>query len=210
MFIDLPPVPSTEIVVASDYVRDGVSLTNGNVAYQGAVTLDAGHVYVRATGTVADFQNVYDADAELRLAVGAKTTIAGFGMDLSATYTNYHGVIAGADNEEVDYRLTASRKFGEVSTAVAVQYNPDVIGNRGEETLIDTRLAFPVGKGAELSGGAGRAFADYGDYTIWNAGVTKNVTETVALDVRYFDSNGEDRFGTAFGDRFVVSLRASF
>lgn len=210
MFFDLPPVqPSAEVVIASDYVRDGVSLTNGETVYQGAVRLDMDKVYVKAGVAAGDF--ALGADTEAQLAIGARTDFAGFQVDASATYTNYRGVIAGVDNEEVDYRVTASREVGPINAAVSYQYNPDAFGGVGKEHLVDTRVTLPVKfAGAQLNGGVGRVWSDAGDYTIWNAGVTKNFAERYAVDARYFDSNAEERFGTAYGDRFVVSLRASF
>lgn len=211
MFFDLPPVqPSTEIVITSDYVRDGLSLTDGKGAVQGAVRLDAGAVYVRAAGTLAKFDNAYGADAEVRLTAGVEREVAGFNVNASATYTNYRGTIAGVDNDEMDYRVDVSRDFGKVNAAVAFQYNPDTFLGGGSEKLVDTRVSVPVGYGAELSGGAGRVWADQGDYTIWNVGVTKNITETVALDVRYYDNTADNRVGVSYGDRIALSLRTSF
>lgn len=212
MFFDIPaPAPTTEIVITSDYVRDGLSLTNGNAALGGAVQLDASVFYAKAGATLAKFDNVADADAELSATVGAKKTFGDYTVDLSATYNNYRGAEVGFDNDEFTYRLDVARAWGPVTTNVAFQYTDNAVGLVGEEKIASAGLAFPVGFGAVASGGAGRVWTDLGDYTTWNVGVTKNITETVALDVRYFDNdtNLQGR-GVDYGDRFAVSLRTSF
>ncbi|MNL51803.1 hypothetical protein D3C87_1749320 [compost metagenome] len=47
------------------------------------------------------------------------------------------------------------------------------------------------------------------DYTAWNLGAAYQLTEHLALDVRYFDTD-EHGFGSAYDSRAVASLKATF
>ena len=47
------------------------------------------------------------------------------------------------------------------------------------------------------------------DYTTWNLGAAYQLTDTLALDLRYHDTDQHD-FGDIYGARAVATLKATF
>ena len=61
-----------------------------------------------------------------------------------------------------------------------------------------------------LSGAVGRQWVSSDlDYTTWNLGAAYQLTDTLALDLRYHDTDQHD-FGDTYGARAVATLKATF
>ena len=67
-------------------------------------------------------------------------------------------------------------------------------------------LLLVVGASAEI----GRREQDNApDYTAWNAGVTYALTDSLGLDVRYYDTNAAE-FGEQYEDALVAEIAYAF
>ena len=75
---------------------------------------------------------------------------------------------------------------------------------------VQANAAWAVSDRWTVSGALGRqsVSSDF-DYTTWNVGAAVKLNDTLALDLRYHDTD-EHGFGEIYGSRAVASLKASF
>ena len=90
----------------------------------------------------------------------------------------------------------------------ALYYSPDFFGVDGEATYLEANIAYaPISK-LSLSAAVGHQYLDVNDdYTTWNLGVAYALTDHLAVDVRYHDTDVD---GPLTDDRVVAGLKASF
>jgi uncharacterized protein (TIGR02001 family) len=208
-----PASPSIawNVAVGSDYVFRGVSQTEEDAAISGGVDLTSGSVYAGAWASNVAFPGDPDTNAEIDLYAGVRPEFAGWNWDVGAVGYFYTGQPNGADYDYVEVKVAASRAFGPATLGAAVYYSPDFFGAAEDEaTYVEANAAFSPADKWTVSGAVGRQFvsSDF-DYTTWNLGLARQLTDNLALDVRYHDTD-EHGFGDIYGSRAVVSLKAVF
>jgi uncharacterized protein (TIGR02001 family) len=176
----------------------GFSQTGEDPAIQGGVDLTAGSFYAGAWASNVDFGD--DTDAEFDIYGGYRTEAAGFALDFGVIGYLYAGTPDGADYNYAEFKAAASRAVGPATVGAAVYYSPDFFGVDEAATYAEINGAFSPADKWTISGAVGQQWLDVSDdYVTWNAGVAYALTDNLALDVRYYDTdvdgvpNAEDR-----------------
>ena len=195
--------------VVSDYIFRGFSQTGEDPAIQGGVDLTSGSFYAGAWASNVDFGD--DTDAEVDLYAGYRPEVAGYALDFGVIGYLYAGQPDGADYDYVEFKAAASRAFGPAILGAAVYYSPDFFGaSEDEATYAEINGAVSPADKWTLSGAVGRQWVSSDlDYTTWNLGAAYQLTDTLALDLRYHDTDQHD-FGDIYGARAVATLKATF
>ena len=205
------PAIAWNVAASSDYVFRGVSQTEEDAAISGGVDLTNGRFYAGAWASNVAFPGDPDTNAEIDLYAGIRPEFSGWNWDLGAVGYFYTGQPAGADYDYVEARVAASRAIGPATVGAAIFWSPDFFGaSEDEATYVEANTAFSPVDNWTVSGAVGRQFlsSDF-DYTTWNLGAAYQLTENLALDLRYHDTDEHD-FGPIYGSRAVASLKAVF
>ncbi|MGV8928864.1 MAG: TorF family putative porin [Brevundimonas sp.] len=192
--------------VTSDYVFRGFSQTNEDPAVFGGVDLTVGSLYAGAWASNVDFGD--DTDAEVDMYAGYRSEVGGFALDLGAVGYFYVAQPSGSDYDYLELKAAVSRAVGPVSVGAAVYWSPDFFGIDEEATYVEANAAFSPVPQWTVSGAVGHQALDVNaDYTTWNVGVAYAITDHVALDLRYHDT---DVTGPLSDDRAVASLKFAY
>lgn len=192
--------------VTSDYVFRGYSQTTEDPAIFGGVDVTVGSFYAGAWASNVDFGD--DTDAEVDLYGGYRTEAAGFAVDVGVVGYLYVSQPSGADYDYAELKAAASRAFGPVTLGAAVYWSPDFFGADEEATYVEANAAFSPAAKWTVSGAVGHQSLDVNaDYATWNAGVAYALSDNVAIDVRYHDT---DVSGPLSDDRVVGALKFLF
>ena len=210
-FAQTAPDWAFNAAVGSDYVFRGVSQTEEDPAISAGVDLTAGSFYAGAWASNVSFVGDDNTDAEVDLYGGFRTETAGWNLDLGVVGYLYTSQPDGADYDYAEAKLAASRAVGPATVGAVVYYSPDFFGaSEDEATYVEANAAFSPADKWTVSGALGRQFvsSDF-DYTTWNVGAAYALTDNLAVDVRYHDTD-EHAFGEVYGARAVASLKAVF
>ncbi len=202
---------SWNVAATSDYVFRGVSQTEEDPALSAGVDVTRGSLYAGAWASNVSFPGDDDTNAEIDLYGGFRPEVAGWALDLGVVGYFYTNQPNGADYSYGEVKVAASRAVGPATIGAALYYSPDFFGaSEDEATYVEANAAFSPADRWTVSGAVGRQFvsSDF-DYATWNAGVAFALTENLAVDVRYHDTDEHD-FGDIYGARAVASIKAVF
>ena len=192
--------------VTSDYVFRGYSQTSEDPAIFGGVDLTVGSFYAGAWASNVDFGD--STDGEIDIYGGYRSEVSGFAVDVGVVGYLYTSQPGGADYDYAELKATASRAFGPVTLGGAVYWSPDFFGADDEATYVEANASFSPAAQWTVSGAVGHQSLDVNDdYAPWNAGVAYAVTENVAIDLRYHDTDVD---GPLSDDRAVATLKFLF
>lgn len=199
---------SGQVGIASEYVGKGLGKSAGDPSVFGSIEVESGAFYASAFASSADLSS--GAHAEIVTAVGYRPEFAGFEFDVSVVNRDLPGANAGYDGNYWEYQADASRKLGPVSTRLRINYTPDGAGGTQEAWWIELQGGVAIDGKTKLSAAVADRSADGGaEYVAWNAGVKRKLTDNLALDVRWYDTDGHS-FGEPYEGRLVGSLALSF
>jgi uncharacterized protein (TIGR02001 family) len=195
-------------VLATDYMSKGVSKNDGEPALSGSLEASSGAFYA---GTWAsDAATAQGGDAELHLFVGARPEFAGIQWDLRAMAKTIPGTAPGVQESYAELRVDATRALGRTKARVRVEYSPDNYGATQEAWWVEGQVSHPIGARFTASAALGRREQNGGaDYTAWNAGGALSITDRVALDMRWYDTDSHD-LGKAYRGKVVAALSVKF
>lgn len=200
------PEVAFNIGVVSDYVFRGASQTDEGPAIQGGIDATLGDFYAGTWASNVDFGD--DTDAEIDLYGGYRTEAAGYALDFGVAAYFYVNEPSGGDYNFVELKAAASRAIGPATLGAVVYYSPDFFGVDDKATYLEANAAYALADKWTVSGAVGHQWLDVtGDYTTWNLGVAYALTDHLAVDVRYHDTDVD---GPLTDDRFVVGLKAAF
>lgn len=202
------PAVAFNAAATSDYVFRGVSQTQEDPAISAGVDIgDA--FYAGAWVSTVDFGD--DTEAEVDLYAGARRELGGWALDVGAVGYFYVEQPGGADYDFVELKVAASRAMGPATVGFAAYWSPDFFGaTEDESTYLEVNTAFSPADRWTVSGAAGRQMVSSAlDYTTWNLGAAYQLTDHLAVDARYHDTD-QHGFGAAYESRAVVSLKAAF
>ena len=205
------PDVAFNVAVASDYVFRGVSQTESDSAISAGIDVTQGLFYAGAWAGNVSFAGDADTDAEIDLYAGVRPEFGGFNWDFGLVSYFYAGQPDGADYDYVELKAATSRAVGPATLGAAIYYSPDFFGAAEDEAAYaEINGAISPADRWTLSAAVGRQWvsSDF-DYTTWNLGAAYQLTDHLALDVRYFDTDEHD-FGSAYDSRAVVSVKATF
>lgn len=200
------PEFSFNAAITNDYVWRGASQSNEDPALQGGIDVTYGSFYAGTWASSVDFGD--GTDAEWDFYAGFNATTGAIDWDLGVTYYTYVGEPDEADYHFVEFKVAASHTFDQFTIGAAVHFSPDFYGVDEEATYLESTAEYAINDRWSLSGGVGRQFLDVtGDYTAWNLGVGVNLTDKVALDVRYWDASVD---GPLTDARVAATLGVAF
>lgn len=197
-----------QAAVGSEYVGKGLGKSDGEVAVSGEIEAGFGDFHASVFASTAKLSQ--GADAEVITTMGWAPEAAGFAFDFSVLNRDLPGTRAGIDSNYWEYQADVSREFGPVSARLRVNWTPDGFAATEEAWWVElqggVKLAAPTKATAAVATRRAHAGADY---TAWNVGVKHKLTDAVALDVRWFDTDQHD-LGSAYEGRLVGALSYAF
>ena len=191
----------------NDYVFRGASQSNENFALSGGVDATLGGFYAGGWASTVDFGD--DTSAEVDVYGGYRAEAGGFALDVGVVGYFYTDAPSGVDYDYVEYKAAASRALGPVTAGVALFYSPDFFGADETATYLEVNAAFTPMDKVTVSGAVGKQWLDVtADYVTWNVGAAYAITDNLALDVRYHDTDVDN--APLYDGRVAVALKLAF
>ena len=161
----------------------------------------------------AGFQTIKSSsgsDLEVEAGFGVRPELAGFDLDLNATYKSQIDAVSGYDDTAWELTADVKRSIGPASGRVRFQYSPDGMGGTEAWTWVEARLGWDFTNKFEGTAAIGRREQDNSlDYTAWNAGLTYALTDNLDADVRYYATDA-DVPGEQYADSLVAAISLAF
>jgi uncharacterized protein (TIGR02001 family) len=150
------------------------------------------------------------SDLEVEAGAGLRPQVAGFDLDLSATYKRQLNANPGADDDAWEFTADASRSIGPASARLRLQHSPDGTGGTESWTWVEARVGWDFSDKLWATATVGRREQDNSlDYTGWNAGVTYALTRDLEADLRYHATDA-DVPGEQYADALVAGISFAF
>jgi uncharacterized protein (TIGR02001 family) len=198
---------SVQLGVASEFLGKGIAKSNGEPSVSGSVELARAGAYASVFGATAELAQ--GGDAEIVTSVGYRTRLASYGLDLAVINRDLPGTRSGVDANYTEYQVDASRRFGPVSTRLRVNYTADGYAGTKEAWWVEVQGGWALGAKTRATVAVADRSAEGGaNYMAWNAGVKRSLPHDLALDLRWYDTDGR-RFGEAYDGRLVAALTLS-
>lgn len=182
--------------IASDYISDGESLSDGRPVLQGYAEVERGLLFGGIWGsTIDDGENEF----ELELSLGIRPQLGDLDISLSYARTFYDdsGDCCGEVILFVEQPLS-----DRISAGTGISYDPG-----SDEFWLEVLNEYAFDEVWSISGGVSTDFGtddeEDGNVVTWDLGVTRAFSETFYGDLRYHDSN----IGSA---KLVVALGFDF
>lgn len=202
------PSLSFNIGAASDYVFRGNSQTNEKPQVFGGADVSLGQVYAGTWVSNVDYGD--STDMEFDFYVGFTPTLGVVSMDFAVLYYGYTDQPTGADYDYFELKAAGTVPLGPVTLGAQVYYAPNYYQHIDHGLYYEVNGAYSPNDKVTLSAALGRQTSTgSGDYNTWNAGVGYALTEHLAVDLRYHDTDVHS-FGDNYGRRVAVSLKATF
>lgn len=196
-----------QIGVASQYVGKGLGKSAGDPSVNGTIEVSGGDFYASVFASTAKLSQ--GSDAEIVSAIGWRPKAAGYSFDFSVVNRDLPGTRAGVDANYWEYQADASRKIGPVNTRLRVNYTPDGFAATREAWWVELQGTVSVGPKTKASASIADRTADGGaEYAAWNLGVKHKLTDKLALDVRWYDTDSR-ALGENYDGRLVGALTYS-
>jgi hypothetical protein len=163
-----------------------------------------------AGGGLETIKSSTGADLEGKAGLGFTPDVAGFDLDLNASFKQLFNADPGADDDAWEFTADVSRSIGPASGRLRLQHSPDGTGSTEAWTWYEARVGWDFTNKLEATASIGRREQDNSvDYTGWNAGFTYALTDKLEADVRYHSTDA-DVAGEQYADAFVVGLSIAF
>lgn len=196
-----------QVGVATEYVGKGLAKSNGEPSVFGSVKIGTGQVYANVFASTAELSQ--GAHSEVISTIGWRPTVGDVKFDVALLNRDLAGNRPGVDSNYWEYQVDATRAFGRVSTRLRVNYTPDGYAATKEAWWIELQGSMALDPKTRASVALADRSADGGaDYVAWNAGVKRKLTDQIALDVRWYDTDSHT-FGEAYEGRLVAALSFS-
>ncbi|MFN3814779.1 TorF family putative porin [Brevundimonas sp.] len=199
---------SGEVGVATEYVGKGLGKSDGDPSIFAGVQATRGAFYGKVWVSSADLSQ--GSNAEIVTSLGYRTRWAGNGLNFSVVNRDLPGTRSGIDSNFFEVQTDVSRRIGAVNTRLRVNYTPDGFAATEEAWWIELNGAVNVSAATTVSAAFANRMAENGaDYNAWNVGVNHDLTDNLALDVRWYDTDAHFR-SPAYDGRLVAALTVSF
>ena len=196
-----------EIGVATENTAKGLGKSGGEPSVSAAVGVSYDDVYAEVSGSSVDIAQ--GADTEIIATVGYAPTIGAYSFDISALHRTLIGSPAGYDDVYMEYQADASRKVGPVGLRMRVNYSPDSSGGSREAWWVEMQGGVALDARSRATVALGERTIEGGDdYVAWNVGVKRKLTDALALDVRWYDTDSH-ALGERYEGRLIAALTFS-
>lgn len=194
--------------VASQYVSKGIGRSNEEASASGSIELSRNGFYGSLFASSAELSQ--GSDAEVVTTLGYRTKVAEIGLDVAVINRDFPGTRAGIDANITEYQADLSGQVGPVSTRLRVNYTADGFASTQEAWWIEFQGGIALDDNTKATAAVGDRTADGGaEYTAWNVGVKRKLPYDLAIDVRWYDTDGQS-YGDAYEGRLVAALTYSF
>ncbi|CAN5473977.1 hypothetical protein BH10PSE1_BH10PSE1_35460 [soil metagenome] len=198
---------SVQLGVANQYLGKGIGKSNEKPSVSGSIELSQNGFYGSLFAASAELSQ--GADAEILTTGGYRTTLAGYGLDVSVINRDLPGTRSGVDANYTEYQADVSRTFGPVSTRFRVNYTADGYAATQEAWWVELQGGVALDRKTRATVAIEDRTAEGGaEYTAWNVGVKRKLPHDLAFDLRWYDTDGY-RFGDAYEGRLVAALTLS-
>lgn len=199
---------AVKATVASEYMSKGTGKSAGDPAFQLDASYDFEPIYVGAWGSTA--HSSQGGDAELHAYVGAKFDAGPVKLDLRAMAKTMPGTADGVQSEWIELRADASGSAAGTDLRLRVEYSPDNYAATEAAWWVEAQAARKLSDDWKVSAAYGVREQDGGaDYRAWNAGVTWNAAERLAIDLRWYDTDSHN-LGDNYDGRVFASATLAF
>lgn len=197
-----------EVALSSQYVAKGLGKSDEDPALSGNLQVGYGMVYGKAFYSTAS--SAQGGDADVILTLGAKPKIGDYKLDLNFNRRWSPGTIDGYDHAYTELQGDISRGFGKANVRLRVNYSPDGYGATKEAWWVEAQAGWKLTPNDALSAAYGVRETDGGrDYRAWNVGVKHKVTDAIAIDLRWYDTDRR-RYGGNYDGRLVAQIAYGF
>jgi uncharacterized protein (TIGR02001 family) len=202
-------------------------LVDDKLAVQGGVDYTKGKFYAGTWASNVDFGD--GTDTEIDVYAGYKPSYGIVNFDIGATLYTYLNQPNGSHLSLAEIKLAASAPLAKATIGAAVYASIDNYDSTGKK---DTRFAdslyaeinasYPLTETITLSGAMGntklaggsfttpsKTVINTDEYATLNVGATIAMTDNIAVDLRYWDTNRHD-FGETFKAKTVASIKLTF
>ncbi|KQY91731.1 TorF family putative porin [Brevundimonas sp. Root1423] len=195
---------------ATDNRSKDASKSNGEPYVWGQAEWENGSgLFYAATG----FETIKSSTgSELELEIGAGFTpeVAGFDLDLNATFKQQMDANPGTDDDAWEFTADVKRSIGPASGRLRLQHSPDGTGSTEAWTWYEARIGWDFTSKLEATASIGRREQDNSvDYTGWNAGFTYALTDNLEAELRYHATDA-DVPGEQYADALVAGISIAF
>ena len=199
---------SFQLGVASQYLGKGIGKSSDEPSISGSIEISHSGFYANVFAASAELAQ--GADAEVVTTGGYRTTVAGYGLDLAVLNRDLPGTRPGVDANYTEYQADISRKISSVSTRFRINYTADGYAATQEAWWLELQCGAALDASTKATVAVADRMAHGGaEYIAWNAGVKRKLPHDLALDLRWYDTDGH-RFGPAYDGRLVGALTYSF
>lgn len=199
---------SGQLGIASEFVGKGIGKSNGEISPFGSIELGASDVY--ASVVVAGAELSQGADLEILSTIGYRPKIGSVSFDLAILNRDLYGSRTDYQGNSFEYQVDASQKFGPVNVRLRLNYTPDGFGATEGAWWNELQTTLSLDAKTKLSAAIGDRSADGGaSYAAWNIGAKRKLTDSVTLDLRYYDTDSR-QISDAYDSRLVASVSFAF
>lgn len=195
---------------ATDNRSKGASKSDGDAYVWGEAEWESASGLLYGGAGFQTIKSSSGSDLEVEAGFGVRPELAGFDLDLNATYKSQIDAVSGHDDDAWELTADVRRSIGPASGRVRFQYSPDGMGGTEAWTWVEARLGWDFTNRLEGTAAIGRREQDNSlDYTAWNAGFTYALTNNFDADLRYYATDA-DVPGEQYADSLVAGISLAF
>ena len=195
---------------ATDNRSKDASKSDGEAYVWGQTEWTSASSLVYAGAGFETIRSSTGSDLELEAGFGLRPEVAGFDLDLNATYKQQVDADPGADDDAWEFTADVKRSIGPASGRLRLQHSPDGTGGTRAWTWYEARVGWDFTDKLQATAAIGRREQDNSiDYTGWNAGFTYAVTEHLEAEVRYHATDANVP-GEQYADALVAGISVAF
>lgn len=201
---------SFAVGAATDNRSKDASKSNGEAYVWGEAEWESASGLFYAGAGLETIKSSTGSELEGEIGAGFTPDVAGFDLDLNATFKQQFEANPGADDNAWEFTADIKRSIGPASGRIRLQHSPDGTGSTEAWTWYEARIGWDFTNKLEATASIGRREQDNSlDYTGWNAGFTYALTDKLEADVRYHATDA-DVPGEQYADALVVGLSIAF
>lgn len=200
----LPPVvPAFEITVASQ------GMSKGTLQSEGPQFIPRALLKAKQFQLGGQWKNISTntAKGEGSLFGGWSGKAGGFDLGASATYKFLTSAGGSGNRRSWEFGTNVARKFGKLGLRASAVYSPNDFGGTKSSLYVEGGPSYDLPWSLRASAAIGfRERKNNGDYTAFNAGLSRPLGTKLTLDVRYYDTD-RGELGENFDNRVVGSIK---
>jgi uncharacterized protein (TIGR02001 family) len=199
---------SFEVEAASEYISKGTGKSDGDPALQLDAAYDFGPVTTGFWASNATTSR--GGNSELHLYLASQYELGPVEFDLRGMLKHSPGTDSGFQDTWFEARMDATVPVAGTDLRLRVEYSPDNYADTDAAWWFEAQASRKLADAWEVSAAYGAREQDGGaDYRAWNAGVTWQAMDRLALDLRWYDTDSHE-LGENYDGRVFVSATVAF